>query len=70
MRIKCKIGDSSSNPLQVIARKSKFPKILRQNGQIDLEDEGLLPPFSIPAESIPGYMLGANVVIPAQICDQ
>ena len=26
--------------------------------------------FSIPADSMPGSMFGANMVIPAQICDE
>ena len=41
---------------------AKWPKYL--------EGQGQLPPFSIPAESIPGCMFGANLVIPAQICDE
>ena len=32
--------------------------------------QGQWPPFSIPAEGIPGCMLGANLVIPAQTCDE
>ena len=50
--------------------RAKFPKILSQNGQNDLEGQGEWPPFSIPAESIPGRMFGANLVIPAQTCDE
>ena len=50
--------------------QAKFPRILSQNGQNDLEGQGQWPPFSIPAESIPWCMLGANLVIPAQICDK
>ena len=50
--------------------QSELPRILSQNGQNDLEDQGQWPPFSIPAESIPGHMFGANLVIPAQTCDE
>ena len=110
MQIWCKFGESSSNPLKVIARTSQnsksqlppfsiptesipesmfvanlvnvapiydelwrgqaiFPIILSQNGQNDLEVQDQWPPFSIPAESIPGLMFGANLVIVAQIYD-
>ena len=48
-------------------RQAKFPSISSQN---DLEGQGQRPPFSIPAESIPGCMFGANLVIPSQICDE
>ena len=48
----------------------KFPRILSQNGQNDLEGQGRWTLFSLPAESIPGCMLGANLVILAQICDE
>ena len=51
-------------------RQAEFPRILSQNGQNDIEDQGQLLPFSIPAESIPWCMFGANLVIPAQICDE
>ena len=51
-------------------RQVEFPRILSHDGQNDIEDQGQLPPFSIPAESIPWFMLGANLVIPAQICDE
>ena len=47
-----------------------IPRILSKNGQNDLECQGQWPPFSIPAESIPGCMCGANLMIPAQICDE
>ena len=50
--------------------QTKFPRILSQNGQNDLEGQGQWPPFSIPAESIPWCLFGANLVIPAQICDE
>ena len=36
----------------------------------DLRGQGQWPPFSIPAESIPGCMFGAILVIPDQICDE
>ena len=48
----------------------KFPRILSQNDQNDLEDQGQWRLFSKPTESIPGCMFGANLVIPAQICDE
>ena len=51
-------------------RKAKFPRIQSQNGQNDLEGQSQWPPFSIPAESIPGCMFGAHLVIVAQICDE
>ena len=68
MHVCCKFGGSSPNLWRVIA--AKFPRILSQNGQNDLEGQGQWPPFSKPAESIPGYMFGANLVILAQIYDE
>ena len=50
-------------------RQTKFQEILSQKGQNDIEGQDQWPPFSIPAESIPGCMFGANLVIVAQICD-
>ena len=50
--------------------QAKFPRILSQNGHTDLEGQGQWPPFSITVESIPGCMFGANLVNPAQICDE
>ena len=50
--------------------QAEFPRILSQNGQNDLESQGQWPPFSITAESVPGCMFGANLVILAQICDE
>ena len=47
--------------------QTKFPRILSQN---DLEGQGQWPLFSMPTESIPSCMFGANLVIPAQICDE
>ena len=35
--------------------QAKFPEILSQNGRNDLEGHGQWHPFSIPAESIPGW---------------
>ena len=49
--------------------QAKFPRILSQNGQNDLDGQGQWPPFALPNESIPGCMFGANLVILAQICD-
>ena len=51
-------------------RQAKFPRILSQNCQKDLEGQGKWPPFSIPAETIPGCMFGANLLIPAQTRDE
>ena len=48
----------------------EIPRILSQNDQNDLEGQGQWPLFSIPTESIPWCMFGANLVIPAQICDE
>ena len=50
--------------------QAEFPRILSQNGQNDIEGHGQSPLFSIPAECIPGCMFGANLVIPAQICNE
>ena len=67
----CKFGDSSPNLGRVISRRqAEFPTIPSQNGQNDLEGQGQWPPFSIPAKGIPGCMFGANLVIPAQTCDE
>ena len=43
--------------------QAKFPIILSQNGQNDLEGHGQWPSFSIPAKSILGCMFGAYLVI-------
>ena len=45
--------------------KAKYPRILSQNGQNDLQRYGQWPQFSIPTKSTPGYMFGANLVITA-----
>ena len=50
--------------------QAKFLRILSQNCQNDLEGQGQWPPFSIPAERMPGCMFAANFVILAQICDE
>ena len=50
--------------------QAEFPRILSENGQNGLEGQGQWPPFSIPAESIPGCMFVANLVIPPQFCDE
>ena len=49
--------------------QAEFARILSQNCQNNLEGQGQWPVFSIPAESIPGRMFGANLVIPSQPCD-
>ena len=50
--------------------QAEVPKSLSQNGQNDLEGQGQWHQFSIPAQSIPGCMFGANLMIPAQIIDE
>ena len=51
-------------------RQAKFPRILSQNGQNNLECHGQWPPFLIPVKRIPGCMFGANLVIPAETCNK
>ena len=51
-------------------RQTEFPRILSRDGQNDLEGQGQWPPFSIPAESIPGCTFGSNLVILAQMYDK
>ena len=51
-------------------RQAKFPRILCQNGQNVHDGQDQWPSFSIPAESIPGCILGANLVILAQIYEK
>ena len=55
---------------ELLFGKAKFSRMLSQNGQNDVDGQGQWPPFSIPAESIPGDMFDANLAIPAQICDE
>ena len=54
----------------LLSGQIKFPKILSQNSQNDLEGQGQWPLFSLPDKSIPRCMFGANLVIPSQICDK
>ena len=71
MHIWCKFGDSISIiHYKLSRRQAKFPRILSQDGQNDFEGQGQWPPFSIPAERIPGCMFGVNLVILAQIYDE
>ena len=70
LHVWCKFGDSSSYLSELSGRKAGFPRILSQNGQNDLEGKCQRSPFSIPAESVPGCMFDANLVISAQICDE
>ena len=51
-------------------RQIKFPTILSQNCQNDLESQGQWPSFSIPAESIPRWIFGVYLVSIAQTCDE
>ena len=55
---------------ELLCRQAKFPRILSQDGQNYLEGQGQWPQFSIPAESIPGCIFVANLMILAQICDE
>ena len=55
---------------ELTCRQAKFPRILSQNGQNDLEGQGQWPQFSIPAKSLLVCMFGANLVILAQIYDE
>ena len=55
---------------ELSCKQAKFPRILSQNSQNDLEGQCQWPLFSIPTENIPWCMFGANLVIPAQICDE
>ena len=55
---------------ELLRGQAKFPRILSQNGQNDLEGHGQSPLFSIPAESIQECMFGAYLMIPAQICEE
>ena len=48
-------------------RQAKFPRILCRN---DHDSQDQWPSFSIPAESIPGCILGATLVILAQIYEK
>ena len=70
MHVWCKFGDSSPNIWRVLCGQAEFPGILSQNGQNDLEGQSQWPPLSMPAESIPGCMFGANLMILAQIYDE
>ena len=55
---------------ELLCGQAEFPRILSQNGQNDLEGHRQGPQISIPAECITGCMFGANLVIPAKICDE
>ena len=55
---------------ELLCGQAEFPGILSQRGPNDFEGQGQWPLFSIPAGSIPWCMFGANLVIPAQICDK
>ena len=52
---------------ELLHGQAKFPRILSQN---NLEGHGQWLPFSIPVKSNTWCMFGANLVIPAQICDE
>ena len=71
---RCKFGANlvilAQIPYKLSCGQAKFPRILSQKGQNNLEGQCQCPPFSIPAESNPGCMFGANLVILAQICDE
>ena len=50
--------------------KTKFPRILNQNGQHDHDFKVNDLHYKIPAESIPCCMFGANLVILDELCDE
>ena len=52
---------------KLICVQAEIPRIMSQNG---LDGQGQWPPFSIPAESIPECMFGANLMIAAQTYDE
>ena len=54
---------------KLLCGQDTFPRILSQIGQNDLEGHVQWPSFSIPTESIPWCMFGANLVISAQNCN-
>ena len=70
MHIWCKLVILAQILYTLLRRQTKFPRILSQNGQNDPEGQGQRPLYSIPAESIPWCMFGANLVFPTQICDE
>ena len=55
---------------EVSRGQAKFPRILSENDQNDLEGQVQWPPFSIRTKSIPGCMFGANLVILVKIFDE
>ena len=55
---------------KLLCRQDKFPRIWKSNCQNDLEGQGQCPPFSLPAENILRFMFRANLVFPAQICNE
>ena len=71
---RCMFGANLVNPVQICEELSraqaKFPRILSQNGQNDLESQVRWSLYSIAAESIPWCMFGTNLLIQAQICDE
>ena len=71
---RCIFGANLVNVAQIcyklLHRQIKFPRILSQNVQNDLEGHGQWPLFSISAESITGCMDYANLVIPSEMHDE
>ena len=55
---------------KLLRRQAKFPRIPGQNEENDLWGQGQWPLFSIQSDSILWCIFGANLVIPAQICDE
>ena len=55
---------------ELMRRQAKFPIILSQNGQNDLESQDQWHPFLTPPESIPWCIFAANLTIPSQICEE
>ena len=58
----------AENPLQVIWRKSRMPKILGQKGQNDFEGQGQWPPFSILGENILGCLWLGHETMVCAVC--
>ena len=55
---------------KLLRRQAKFPRILIENGQNDIEHKDKWPSSSIRTKNFPGFMFCTHLVIPAQICDE
>ena len=54
---------------KLLRRQTQFPMVLSPIGQNDIKGQDQRPLLSIPAEKVSWCMLGENLTIPAQICD-